>query len=47
MPTWQTMYTTDIHIVNKIIISTSKALRIKKKPHKKKIKQKIWKDEFF
>ena len=30
------MYTTGIHIVNKIIISTSKALRInKKKPHKK------------
>ena len=35
MPTWQTVYTTGIHIANKIIISTSKALRIKKKPYKK------------
>ena len=36
MPTRPTVYTTSIHIANKIIISTSKALRInKKKPHKK------------
>ena len=48
MPTWQTIYTTGIHIANKIIISTSKALTLKKKKsHIKKIKQKIWKDEIF